>query len=190
MSELSGQSTILTKTTKYQISHDKALMGAILTQVQDLEHAGYEFEAAEASFDLLVKKAAGLYTPWFDRLAYRVNIEAGEVGPVTEATVKLRVGGEPVHTVAESTGPVGALDGALRLALDKTYPQLREMTLRDYKVRILDSNKGAGALTRVLIESGDGRSIWATVGVSDNIIDASWDALREAVEYKLMSSTG
>jgi 2-isopropylmalate synthase len=98
------------------------------------------------------------------------------------------VNGQPVHTVAESTGPIGALDAALRLALENTYPQLHEMTLRDYKVRILDSNQGAAARTRVLIESGDGRSIWVTVGVSDNIIDASWEALREAVEYKLSST--
>ena len=99
--------------------------------------------------------------------------------------MKLRIGGEAVHTVAESTGPVGALDLALRRALEQTYPQLREMTLRDYKVRILDSNQGAAARTRVFIESGDGHAIWATVGVSDNVIDASWEALRDAVEYML-----
>jgi 2-isopropylmalate synthase len=95
------------------------------------------------------------------------------------------VNGEIVHTVAEESGPVGALDKALRLALAKAYPQLGEMALRDYKVRILESNRGAGARTRVLIESGDGKNIWGTVGVSDNIIDASWEALRESVEYKL-----
>jgi len=102
-----------------------------------------------------------------------------------EATVKIRVGGESVHTVAECTGPVGALDKALRLALTKTYPQLGELVLRDYKVRILESGAGTGSRTRVLIESGDGRAVWGTVGVSDNIIDASWEALRDAVEYKL-----
>jgi len=99
--------------------------------------------------------------------------------------VKIKIQGETVHTVAESNGPVGALDRALRLALDRYFPQLREMSLRDYKVRILDSSQGAAARTRVLIESGDGKSIWVTVGVSDNIIDASWEALQEAVEYKL-----
>ena len=102
-----------------------------------------------------------------------------------EATVKIRVGGESVHTVAECTGPVGALDKALRLALEKTYTQLRELVLRDYKVRILESGAGTNSRTRVLIESGDGRTVWGTVGVSDNIIDASWEALRDAVDYKL-----
>src|SRR3954470_23265815 len=117
VSELSGHSTILTKTTKYQVSHDKALMTKILTAVQDLENQGYEFEAAEASFDLLVKKAAGLYKPWFERVAYRVNIEAGADGaPLTEATVKLKVSNVVQHTVSEGDGPVNALDGALRKA--------------------------------------------------------------------------
>ena len=102
-----------------------------------------------------------------------------------EATVKLTVNGETIHTVSEDSGPVGALDKALRLALEKTYPQLRDMQLRDYKVRILEGNNGAGSRTRVLIESGDGKTIWGTVGVSDNIIDASWEALRESVEFKL-----
>lgn len=102
-----------------------------------------------------------------------------------EATVKLKVGGQTVHTVAEESGPVGALDRALRMALETTYPQIRDMKLRDYKVRILEGNSGAAARTRVLIESGDGQSIWGTVGVSDNIIDASWEALRESVEFKL-----
>ena len=99
--------------------------------------------------------------------------------------MKLTVNGQTVHTVAEEIGPIGALDKALRLALAPAYPQLHEMSLRDYKVRILESNAGAGSRTRVLIESGDGRNIWGTVGVSDNIIDASWEALRESVEYKL-----
>src|SRR5262249_42352924 len=113
VSELSGQSTILTKTTKYQLAHDRPLMQKILTRVQDLETSGYEFEAAEASFDLLVQKAAGLYRPKFERLAYRVNIEADADGiPVTEATVKVRVGGQTMHTVSEGDGPVNALDGA------------------------------------------------------------------------------
>jgi len=97
----------------------------------------------------------------------------------------VKVAGESVHTVAECTGPVGALDKALRLALEKTYPQLKELVLRDYKVRILESGAGTNSRTRVLIESGDGKAVWGTVGVSDNIIDASWEALRDAVEYKL-----
>src|SRR5262249_13266558 len=127
VSELSGQSTILAKTTKYALTHDRALMSKILTQIQDLENAGYEFGAAEASFDLLVKKTLGLYRPKFQRLAYRVNVEADAVGhPITEATVKVRVGDEVLHTVSEGDGPVNALDGALRKALRPAYPRLAE----------------------------------------------------------------
>ena len=186
VSELSGHSTILTKTTKYQVSHDKALMTKILTAVQDLEHAGYEFEAAEASFDLLVKKAAGLYRPWFERIAYRVNIEAGPDGSaVTEATVKLKVGEVMQHTVSEGDGPVNALDGALRKALLAAYPRLAEMQLVDYKVRVVNAKEGTAARVRVVIESRDGSDVWGTVGVSENVIEASWLALVDAIEYKL-----
>lgn len=116
---------------------------------------------------------------------YRVSVERHGAEIWSEATVRVKVGGESIHTVAESAGPIGALDKALRLGLEKTFPQLRDMTLRDYKVRIIEGNEGAGSKTRVLVESGDGHSIWGTVGVSDNIIDASWEALREAVEYRL-----
>jgi 2-isopropylmalate synthase len=186
VSELSGQSTILTKTTKYDITHDKALMQKILAQVQDLENAGYEFEAAEASFDLLVKKAAGLYEPCFERLAYRVNIEAGADGvPLTEATVKVRVGGELMHTVSEGDGPVNALDGALRKALLPLYPRLAEMHLADYKVRVVNARAETAARVRVVIEWRDAGAVWGTVGVSENIIEASWLALVDSFEYKL-----
>ncbi|MBY0512694.1 MAG: citramalate synthase [Gemmataceae bacterium] len=186
VSELSGHSTILAKTTKYQVSHDKALMTKVLTQVQDLEHAGYEFEAAEASFDLLVKKAAGLYQPWFERLAYRVNIEAGTDGtPVTEATVKLKVGGAVQHTASEGDGPVNALDGALRKALLSSFPRLAEMQLVDYKVRVVNPKEGTAARVRVVIESRDQTAVWGTVGVSENVVEASWLALVDAVEFKL-----
>jgi 2-isopropylmalate synthase len=186
VSELSGQSTILTKTAKYQITHDKALMGRILTQVQDLENEGYEFEAAEASFDLLVKKAAGLYVAKFQRLAYRVNIEADSDGcPVTEATVKVRVGEEVMHTVSEGDGPVNALDGALRKALLPRYPRLAELHLEDYKVRVVNAREETAARVRVVIEWRDGDGVWGTVGVSENVVEASWLALADAVEYKL-----
>jgi 2-isopropylmalate synthase len=186
VSELSGQSTILAKTTKYAVDHDKALMLKILEQVQDLEHAGYEFEAAEASFDILVKKAAGLYRPKFQRLAYRVNVEVDEQGrPVTEATVKVRVGDEVMHTVSEGDGPVNALDGALRKALRPFFPNLGTMHLVDYKVRVVNSRAGTAARVRVVIESRDGGDVWGTVGVSENIIEASWLALVDSIEYKL-----
>ncbi|MCS6850980.1 MAG: citramalate synthase [Gemmataceae bacterium] len=186
ISELSGQSSILAKTTKYAINHDKALMLKILNLVQDLENAGYEFEAAEASFDLLVKKAAGLYTPKFERLSYRVNSEAGPDGrPVTEATVKVRVGQLTQHTASEGDGPVNALDGALRKALQVFFPRLAEMHLVDYKVRVVNARAGTAARVRVVIESQDGRDVWGTVGVSENIIEASWLALVDSIEYKL-----
>jgi 2-isopropylmalate synthase len=186
VSELSGQSTILAKTTKYAVNHDKALMVKILSQVQDLEHEGYEFEAAEASFDILVKKAAGLYEPKFERLSYRVNVEVGASGqPVTEATVKARVGDEVTHTVSEGDGPVNALDGALRKALSPFYPNLAQMQLVDYKVRVVNAKAGTAARVRVVIESRDGDDVWGTVGVSENIIEASWLALVDSIEYKL-----
>jgi 2-isopropylmalate synthase len=186
VSELSGQSTILAKTTKYAVTHDKALMVKILNRVQDLENEGYEFEAAEASFDLLVKKEIGQYRPWFERLAYRVNIEGDHRGqPVTEATLKVRVGDRIQHTVSEGDGPVNALDGALRKALLPSYPRLSEMQLVDYKVRVVNSKAGTAARVRVVIESRDGTDVWGTVGVSENIIEASWRALHDAADYKL-----
>lgn len=186
VSELSGQSTILAKTTKYELNNNKALMQKILIQVQELENAGYEFEAAEASFDLLVKRAAGLYEPWFERLGYRVSIEGGPIGgPGTEATVKVRVREHIRHTVSEGDGPVNALDGALRKALQEDYPRLAEMHLEDYKVRVVNARAETAARVRVLIEWRDPNAVWGTVGVSENIIEASWLALVDAFEYKL-----
>jgi 2-isopropylmalate synthase len=186
VSELSGQSTILSKTAKYAVAHDKVVMGRILGRVQDLEYAGYEFEAAEASFDLLVKKEAGLYKPWFERVSYRVNIETnGGDGPVTEATVKVKVGDGVSHTASDGDGPVNALDGALRKALSNAYPRLSEMVLVDYKVRVVNPKEGTAARVRVVIESRDGTDVWGTVGVSENVIEASWLALTDAIEYKL-----
>jgi 2-isopropylmalate synthase len=186
VSELSGQSTILAKTMKYALASDRALMAKILNRVQDLEHEGYEFEAAEASFDILVKKAAGLYYPKFQRLAYRVNVEVDSLGtPVTEATVKVRVGEEVMHTVSEGDGPVNALDGALRKALQPWYPNLEAMQLVDYKVRVVNARAGTAARVRVVIESRDREDVWGTVGVSENVIEASWQALVDSIEYKL-----
>jgi 2-isopropylmalate synthase len=197
VSELSGHSTILSKTAKYQVNHDKALMTKILSAVQDLENQGYEFEAAEASFDLLVRKTAKLHKPWevdkkllyktwFERITYRVNIEARENGtPVTEATVRIKVGGKIEHTASEGDGPVNALDGALRKALVRFYPRLDEMHLVDYKVRVVNPRAGTAARVRVVIESRDATDVWGTVGVSENIIEASWLALVDAFEFKL-----
>ena len=187
VSDMAGRSSLALKARELGIELDEKRpeMKALIEELKEREFRGYEYEAADASFRLLVARHLGQRRSFFEVDSYRVIIErhGGELW--AEATVKLRVNGETVHTVAEDIGPVGALDKALRLALEKTYPSLREVGLRDYKVRILEGSDGAGARTRVLIESGDGSRIWGTVGVSDNIIDASWEALRESVEYKL-----
>ena len=186
VSELSGQATILSKTKKYALGQDRAMMAKVLEAVQDLENEGYEFEAAEASFDLLVRKQAGLYAPKFERLAYRVNIETGADGqPRTEATVKVKVGEQVMHTVSEGDGPVNALDGALRKALLTAYPRLAEMHLEDYKVRVVNARAETAAKVRVVITWRDADADWGTVGVSENIIEASWQALTDSFEYKL-----
>jgi 2-isopropylmalate synthase len=187
ISELSGHSSLLAKVMNSGFAPDRALMGKVLNRVQDLEHEGYEFEAAEASFELLVRKTAGLYRPKFERLAYRVNVETDAGGnPVTEATVKVRLpDGEVMHTVSEGDGPVNALDGALRKALQPVYPRLREMHLEDYKVRVVNARAETAAKVRVVVEWRDADSVWGTVGVSENIIEASWQALVDSFEYKL-----
>ena len=186
ISELSGQSNILAKTAKYVIANNKEFNVKLRDMVQDLENQGYEFEAAEASFDLLVKKALGVYRPKFERLAYHVNVEKLAEGVMTtEATVKVRVADQVQHTVAEGDGPVNALDGALRKALYLAYPRLAEMQLVDYKVRVVNSRAGTAARVRVVIESRDHYDVWGTVGVSENIIEASWLALVDSIEYKL-----
>jgi 2-isopropylmalate synthase len=186
ISELSGQSNILMKTAKYAIEKNKELGVKLRDLVQDLENQGYEFEAAEASFDLLIKKVIGLYQPKFERMSYRVNVETQANRTVTtEATVKVRVGANFQHTVSEGDGPVNALDAALRKALQQAYPRLAEMQLVDYKVRVVNAPAGTAARVRVVIESRDHTDVWGTVGVSENIIEASWLALVDSFEYKL-----
>ena len=187
VSELSGQSTIITKTARLSMAQDRELMRRILERVQDLEHAGYEFEAAEASFELLVRRTAGTYRPLFDLVSYRVNVEHGPTSSgVSEATVKVVSGGDTLHTVAEGDGPVNALDAALRKALVPVYPRLAEMALVDYKVRVVNGRDGTAARVRVILESKDGTDIWSTVGVSENIIEASWLALVDSIDYKVI----
>ncbi len=186
VSELSGRSNIAEKMTEYGLDQEPALLAKVLDQVQELENQGYQFEAAEASFVLLVEKLAGRYTPMFERLGYRVRVEAARNGgPTTEATVKVQVGDQVEHTVSEGDGPVNALDGALRKALQPHFPALAEMTLVDYKVRVINERAGTAARVRVVIESKDDQDVWGTVGVSENIIDASWIALVDAIEHKL-----
>ncbi len=186
VSELSGRSNIAEKLEEHGLEHDPALMARVLEEVQELENQGYQFEAAEASFVLLVEKLAGRFVPRFDPIGYRVSVENGpDDHPLTEATVKVRVSGQVEHTVSEGDGPVNALDGALRKALDLHFPRLREMALVDYKVRVINERAGTAARVRVVIESKDADSVWGTVGVSENIIDASWKALLDAIEHKL-----
>ncbi len=191
VSELSGRSNIVAKATKYKLEHDAELMKNILERVQDLEAEGYQFEAAEASFDLLIKKVAGTYEPQFERIHYRVNVETTADAPAeTEATIKLKVQDKTVHVVGEGDGPVNALDTALRKALLPVYPNLSAMQLVDYKVRVINSTEGTAARVRVVIESRDHEDVWSTVGVSENIIEASWLALVDSVEYKLYKDIG
>ncbi len=185
VSELSGRSNIAAMTTHHQID-DSKLMDQILARVVSMEHAGYQFEAAGGSFDLLVKRCQGTFEPHFERLGYHVNVETDTDGKiVTEATVKIRIGEEIRHEVAEGDGPVNALDAAMRKALNGTFPNLRKLHLVDYKVRVINSEAATAAGVRVVIESQDEDDVWGTVGVSENIIEASWIALVDSFEYKL-----
>jgi 2-isopropylmalate synthase len=198
VSELSGRSNIEALTAKHNMQHDRALMDKILARVVTMENAGYQFEAADASFDLLVQRCAGTYKPHFERLNFHVTVEAGgnptngdSASITTEATVKLRIGDSTVrHEVAEGDGPVNALDAALRKALSEAYPSLADMHLVDYKVRVINSEAGTAAGVRVVIESRDEEESWGTVGVSENVIEASWIALVDSIEYKLFKDEG
>lgn len=186
VSELSGRSNIIAMTTKHNIQDDHQLMDRILALVVDLENQGYQFEAAEASFDLLVKRSVGTFKPHFERINYHVSVETDRSGQVTtEATVKLWVDNGIRHEVAEGDGPVNALDAALRKALKGTFPNLDTMRLVDYKVRVINSEAATAAAVRVIIESEDDDGVWGSVGVSENVIEASWMALVDSIEYKL-----
>src|SRR5256885_851053 len=188
-SELAGKSNILWKAREYGIDIDRDTPDSrrILDELKALEDQGFQFEGAEASFELLMERALGRHKPYFELDAYRVIVEeqSHAAEPVAEATVRVRVKGSLQHTAASGNGAVNALDHALRKALEEFYPNLRAMRLLDYKVRILDESKGTAAKTRVLITSGDGEETWGTVGVADNIIEASWQALVDSIEYKL-----
>jgi 2-isopropylmalate synthase len=187
VSELSGRSNIIALTSKTNLQQDSALMERVLKQVVDMENRGYQFEAAEASFDLLVQRLAGKFQPHFELLHYHVDVETVADGSTTtEATVKLRIGDDVRHEVAEGDGPVNALDAALRKALNGRFPNLRNVHLVDYKVRVINSDAGTAAAVRVVIESQDeDGTTWGTVGVNENVIKASWDALVDSIEYKL-----
>jgi 2-isopropylmalate synthase len=188
VSELSGRSNIAALATRHKIEDDRQLMDRILAEVVRLENQGYQFENAGASFDLLVKRAAGTFAPHFQTIKYRIvagDRDSEHNREFAEAIIKLKVGETLWFDAAEGHGPVNALDAALRKALLGTYPCLSEMRLLDYKVRVVDSGAGTAASIRVNIESGDNKETWGTIGVSENIIAASWRALVDAVEYKL-----
>lgn len=196
VSELSGKSNILACAKKYRLDEDGSLdsetVEKILDAIAEKENQGYQYEAADASFRLLVKKIRGEFEPSFKRINYQTSVAVTVINEKytdakTVATVKLSVGkrGEIRHEVAEGDGPVDALNNALRKALEPIYPELREMKLVDYKVRVLNSDAATAATTRVIIESRDGEEGWGTVGVSENVVEASWIALCDSIEYKL-----
>jgi 2-isopropylmalate synthase len=189
VSELSGRSTIVLKGRELGIDleQDPKLAQQILASIKELEHVGYHFEAADASLELLIRRHAGMEREFFRLESFRVSMEKSETGEIgSEATVKIWARGERHISVGEGNGPVHALDQALRSALLRFYPELETMELTDYKVRILDAKKGTGAVTRVLIETRDGMREWSTIGVSPNIIEASWQALVDSLVYGLL----
>ncbi len=191
VSELSGRSNILYKAAEFGLEADSKGAKKVLDQIKTKENQGYTFEGAEASVNLMLRRASQNYRPPFEVIDFMVVIEDRRgPGVFSEATVKVKVGDEIRHTVAEGNGPVDALNRALRKALDLDFPQLRRIHLTDYKVRILDSDSGTAATTRVLIdfhEEGKPHSLWTTVGAHNNIIEASWRALIDGIEYGLLN---
>jgi 2-isopropylmalate synthase len=195
VSDLAGKSNILQKAAELNIpiAKDSPELAAILKKVKQLENEGFEFEGAEGSLELLMLRAGHNYESvfnMFDRIDYRILTEKRKVDPhpVSEATVTVEVGGNIEHTAAWGNGPINALDKALRKVLPKYFPGrgLENVRLIDYKVRVLTAAEGTAARVRVLIESGDGKNKWGTVGVSENVIEASWQALVDSIEYKLL----
>jgi 2-isopropylmalate synthase len=184
VSELSGKGTV-----QARADVDDATAGRVVERVKELEHRGYQFEAADGSFDLLIRRETGEYEPLFRLESWRAIVEKREDGRVeTEATIKIWVEGERYVRTAEGNGPVNALDKALRAAIGERYPHLRDIQLVNFKVRILDERKGTGAVTRVLLDASDGSDTWGSIGVSENIIEASWEALVDSLEAGMLPS--
>ncbi|MGH2834122.1 MAG: citramalate synthase [Solirubrobacteraceae bacterium] len=185
VSELAGKATIAEKAAEAGIAiPDGEFAQRVLDRVKQLEHDGFQFEAADGSLELLMRKEAGVYEPLFRLESWRVLVEKRADGKVvTEATIKVWLGGERFVRTAEGNGPVNALDAALRDAIGELHPHLRDIELVNFKVRILDESHGTGAVTRVLIDAADGHDVWGTIGVSENVIEASWDALVDSLEY-------
>jgi 2-isopropylmalate synthase len=192
VSELAGRATIVEKAARagVRVPEEDAAGFAqrVLNRVKELEHGGFQFEAADGSLELLMRKEAGDYEPLFRLESWRVLVEKRADGKVaTEATIKVWLDGERFVRTAEGNGPVNALDAALREAIGELHPHLHDIDLVNFKVRILDESHGTGAVTRVLIDASDGQDSWGTIGVSENVIEASWDALVDSLEYGMLS---
>ena len=193
VSDLSGKSNITYKTKELgiQLGGNGYDSQKIVNEIKRLENQGYQFDAAEGSLELLIKRVTGQFEDPFELESFRVTIEKNHSGPSTsQATIKISVGEEEEITAAEGDGPVNALDNALRKALIKFFPQVEEMGLVDFKVRVIDGGGGTAAKVRVQIESRDEKEIWSTIGVSENVIEASWQALVDSVQYKLSREAG
>ena len=187
VSDLSGRGNLLSKAEEHGVEVEGDEVMPVLNDIKELEARGFAFEAAEASVAMMLKRQEYGYKPPFELIDFFVNVEHRQGrGILAEATVKVRVNGQVLHTAAEGNGPVNALDNALRKALLGYYPQLADFHLSDYKVRILDSDHGTEAITRVLIDTRNSTSRWSTVGASTNIIEASWRALADSMEYGLI----
>jgi len=187
ISELAGRSNVVHKAEEFGLAlGSRDTVSSVLSQIKELEGRGFQFEGAEGSVELMIRRTETDYRPPFELVDFHVLVRGGDDGAMAaEATIKIRVGERTIHTAADGTGPVNALDAAIRKALLPVHPQLASVRLTDYKVRILDGEAGTAAQTRVLITSSDGARSWSTVGCSDNIIEASWIALVDALEYAL-----
>jgi 2-isopropylmalate synthase len=191
ISELSGKGTVVSRAADAGIELDDDGARNAIERIKEREHEGYQYEAADASFELLLRHEAGTYEPLFRLESFRVITEKSADGRVeTEATIKLFVGDQRYVTTAEGDGPVHALDRALRSAISEQHPELAEIELTNFKVRILDENHGTGAVTRVLLDASDGQESWGSIGVSANVIEASWEALVDSLEYAFQPRTG
>jgi 2-isopropylmalate synthase len=186
VSELAGRNNVRLRADELGLKLNGSEQ-AVLEKIKELESRGFQFEAAEGSFEMLVRRSAPDYAPPFELLDFTVIVEKrGEREVMAQATAKVRVGGQLMHTAAEGEGPVNALDGAIRKALLPHYPELDQVTLIDYKVRIIDEHLGTAARPQVLIVSARGDERWSTVGCSHNIIEASWQALWDSLELPLL----
>jgi 2-isopropylmalate synthase len=198
VSEMAGRSTLAMKAAELGLELDGEVLGRVLDELKRLEHEGYHFEVADGSLELLLRRATGWTPDYFTVESFRIITDHGEAaegatsapfGVTTEATVKVHVGAERIVATAEGNGPVNALDAALRRAIGPKFPVLDTIHLTDYRVRVLDTGKGTGAITRVLVDTTDGEAVWTTIGVSENIIEASWQALYDSVVFGLLHGT-